>query len=123
MNNIYSSFDHLHLSVRRSRFIIMQKITPALIIAINDALEEEDRSSTQRNFAVHPYMKKREEKGQFNIMYEELRRFPEKFFGYFKMSVKTFDELLNVVKSDLEKKPNIKGDTIPAVERLSITLK
>jgi len=29
------------------------------------------------------------------------------------MSVKTFDELLNIVKSDLEKEQNIKGDTIP----------
>ncbi|KAL4135180.1 hypothetical protein QTP88_006821 [Uroleucon formosanum] len=38
------------------------------------------------------------------------------------MSVKTFDELLKIVKSDLEKEQNIKGDTIPAVERLSITL-
>jgi len=38
------------------------------------------------------------------------------------MSVKTFDELLNIVKSNLEKEQNIKG-TIPAVERLSITLK
>jgi hypothetical protein len=32
------------------------------------------------------------------------------------MSVKTFDELLNIVKSDLEKEQNIKGDTILAVE-------
>ena len=101
----------------------MPKITPALIIAINEALEEEGEKCVHRKFAVHPYGKKRAEKGQFNIIYEELRRFPEKFFSYYKMSVKTFDELLNIVKSDLEKEQNIKGDTIPAVERLSITLK
>jgi len=101
----------------------MPKITPALIIAINEALEEEGKKSIPRKFAVHPYGRKMAEKGQFNIMYEDLRRFPEKFFSYYKMSVRTFDELLSIVKSDLEKEDNIKGDTIPAVERLSITLK
>jgi hypothetical protein len=30
------------------------------------------------------------------------------------MSVKTFDELLNIVKSDLDKEQNIKDVTIPA---------
>lgn len=101
----------------------MPKITPALIITINEALEEEGKKSILRKFAVHPYGRKRAEKGQFNIIFEDLRRFPENFFCYYKMSVKTFDELLNIVKSDLEKEDNIKDDTIPAVERLSITLK
>lgn len=101
----------------------MPKITPALIIAINEALEEEEKDQVHRRFAVHPYGKKRAEKGQFNVMYEDLRRFPDTFFSYYKMSVNTFDELLNILKSDLEKEQNIKGDTIPAVERLSITLK
>lgn len=102
----------------------MPKITPALIVAINEALEEEGgEKSVHRKFAVHPYGKKRSEKGQFNVIYEDLRQFPEKFFSYYKMSVKTFDELLTIVKSDLEKEQNIKGDTIPAVERLTITLK
>jgi len=79
--------------------------------------------SVHRKFAVHPYGKKRAKKGQFNIIYEDLRRFPEKFFSYYKISGETFDELLNIAKSDLEKEQNIKGDTIPTVERLSITLK
>jgi len=43
----------------------MPKITPALIIAINEALEEEGETYLKRRFAVHPYGKKRAEKGQF----------------------------------------------------------
>jgi hypothetical protein len=39
------------------------------------------------------------------------------------MSIKTFDELLNIVKSDLEKEQNIKGDTILTMERLTIVIK
>jgi hypothetical protein len=47
----------------------MPKITPALIIAINEALEGERKKTIHRKFAVHPYGKKRTEKGQFNIIY------------------------------------------------------
>jgi hypothetical protein len=57
----------------------MPKITPALIIAINEALEKEREKTIHRKFAVHPYGKKRTEKCQFNIINEDLRRFPEKF--------------------------------------------
>jgi hypothetical protein len=64
-------------------------------------------------------------KGQkrFNIIYEDLRRFLENFFSYYEISVNTFDEFLNIVKSDLEKEQNIKSDTILAAERLSIAIK
>jgi hypothetical protein len=51
----------------------MPKITPALIIAINEALEEEREKTIHRKFAIHPYGKKRIEKGQFIIIYEDLR--------------------------------------------------
>ncbi|KAL4107522.1 hypothetical protein QTP88_017859 [Uroleucon formosanum] len=61
----------------------MPKITPVLIIAINEALEGD--TSLNRRFAVQPYGKKRA-----NSI-------------YYKLSVKTFDELLKIVKSDLEK--------------------
>ena len=68
-----------------------------------------------------PTGKKGQKRIQYNIW--GFTTISWKVFNYYKMSVKTFDELLNTVKSDLEKEQNIKGDTIPAVERLSITLK
>jgi len=56
----------------------MPKITPALVIAINEALKEEGEASLNRRFEVHPYGKKRAEKGQFNI--RRLTSISRKFF-------------------------------------------
>jgi len=57
-------------------------------------------------------------------MYEKLRKcYLNKLFSYFTMPIDTFDELLNIVKIYLEKKPNIKWDTIiiiVPIERLTI---
>ncbi|KAF0683579.1 DDE Tnp4 domain-containing protein [Aphis craccivora] len=39
------------------------------------------------------------------------------------MSIKTFDEMLSLVKPNLSKLYNIKNDTITPEERLTITLK
>jgi hypothetical protein len=61
----------------------MTKSTPALIIAINEALEEKYRVMGHRRFTVHSYEKKRTEKSQFNVIYEVLRRFPDKYFSYY----------------------------------------
>jgi len=58
----------------------MMRGTPALIISVNKALEIKERVVVHRRSAVHPYGKKRTDKGQFDVTYEDLRRFPDKFY-------------------------------------------
>ena len=41
-------------------------------------------------------------KGQFYILYQDLRSYPSKFFRYFRMSIDTFDKLVNTMRPVLE---------------------
>lgn len=62
-------------------------------------------------------------KCQFQKMYYELRKYPEKFFSFYWMSTQTFDEMLSLITPNILKMENIKNDTISPEERLTITLK
>ncbi|XP_063812585.1 uncharacterized protein LOC135050225 isoform X2 [Pseudophryne corroboree] len=64
------------------------------------------RRETVRNYWVHPLTSQRFSKGQFHLRYGDLRTCPKRFFNYFKMSVGTFDELLEHLRPAL-----IRSDT------------
>jgi hypothetical protein len=54
----------------------------------------------KRRYWVHPLISCRILKGQFYTLFSDLRDSPEKFFSYFRMPVKTFDELLFNINYD-----------------------
>jgi len=62
-----------------------------------DSDEEFFCSSATLNFvlnkkrSVHPLNSNRNEKGEFCNLYNDLRKDPEKFFNYTRMSISTFD--------------------------------
>ncbi|XP_069815805.1 uncharacterized protein [Dendropsophus ebraccatus] len=58
-----------------------------------DTLKEEPRRK-RRRYWVHPIVSARPERGQFYQLYTDLRRYPDKFQNYCRMTIATFDRLL-----------------------------
>ncbi|CAH2085428.1 unnamed protein product [Euphydryas editha] len=54
-----------------------------------------------RRFNVHPIRRDRMTHSMFISLYPKLREHDEKFFNYFRMSITSFDELLEIIQEDL----------------------
>jgi len=71
---------------------------------------------------VHPLLAQRILKGSFSTLYGDLRDNENNVFNYFRMSTKSFDELL----FKLESKINVSNSGRPSIsptERLCVTLR
>ncbi|KAF0688023.1 protein ALP1-like [Aphis craccivora] len=78
------------------------ELCTAELVAFALALEEEKtKKTTKRKYAVHPLNGERRKKGQFQQIYGDLRKYPEKIFSFYRMSLKTFYEMLSLVKPNL----------------------
>jgi len=53
------------------------------------------RAKRRKRLWVHPLVSQRLLKGQFHKLYEDLRIHPKKFFGYFRMTFSSFDEIIH----------------------------
>lgn len=47
---------------------------------------------------VHPFVADRPTNGKFCEIYSDLRKYPDKFFSYLRLSIGSFDELLTICK-------------------------
>jgi hypothetical protein len=72
---------------------------------------------------VHQLWESRQQNGEFHTLVPELRRHPDKFFAYFRMSVDSFDELLAVLRPSIQKQNTSFRRSIGAEERLCICLR
>lgn len=72
---------------------------------------------------VHPIVSERERKGIFHNLFFEIRQDEDKFFNYVRMSMTSFDELLNTIKPNVTKTNTRMRTCIPAEEKLLITLR
>lgn len=61
--------------------------------------------------------------GQFHLMFQEHRKYEDKFFSYYRMSVGSFDELLSAVCEKIRKTDTVMKRSIEPAERLVITLR
>lgn len=59
----------------------------------------------------------------FVTLYPKLRQYEPKFFNYFRMSIKSFDDLLHVIKADITGDSTILRESISPEEKLVITLR
>ena len=59
----------------------------AATAAILLEVERRRRRSRRRRYWVHPIIANRDERGQFIILYEDLRGHEDKFFNYTRMSI------------------------------------
>lgn len=82
-----------------------------------------ERRRRQRNHWIHPILHDRFTHGCFVTLYPNLRKHDHKFFNYFRMSIASFDELMDIVKDDLEAREDSIRDSISPEEKLVITLR
>ncbi|KAF9406808.1 hypothetical protein HW555_012947, partial [Spodoptera exigua] len=61
--------------------------------------------------------------GQFHTLYMQLRLNPDKSFEYYRMSIQSFDVLLNLTKDYITKQNTKLRTAIPPEERLTVTLR
>lgn len=78
-----------------------------------------DSNIRNREMWVHPINKKRDISGFIG----ELRADPAKFFNYCRMSVSTFDYILDEIRNKIEKRNTNWRKSITGEERLFITLR
>jgi len=93
------------------------------VIAVAEACGELDPPKQDRKYWVHPINPDREESNKFNIFYENIRCYSEKFFEYYRMSISSFDELLEKIRPFIGKQNTIFRNAISPEERLTITLR
>nr|CAH7753351.1 unnamed protein product [Callosobruchus chinensis] len=78
----------------------------------------------RRRFNVHPILRDRMTHSMFITLYPKLREHSEKFFNYFRMSVTSFDDLLNIIQEDLAPCQNyVARDTVSATNKYVHTLR
>ena len=73
----------------------------------------------RRMLWVHPINEMRTEKGEFYVLYPDLRH----FFNMYRMSVPKFDALLKKVAPKLQKKWTIMWEPLSLEQKLIITLR
>ena len=77
-----------------------------------------------RSCSVNLINKDRSTLGEFHHLYHQLRNDPEKFHAYFRMTIPTFDYILDKIQDRLLKKwTNFNRQPINPTERLVITLR
>ena len=75
-----------------------------------------------RSVWIHPINNLRFEKGEFFMLYPDLRKYEDWFFGWYRMSMKKFDGLLGIVQNALQKKCMKFREPISAEEQLVIMI-
>ena len=79
-----------------------------------------DAPGRTRAYSVHPYNRGRD---PFPRFYDNIRKHQDKFFTYYRMSVPSFDHLLEVLRPAITKSETSFGKPISAEKRLTITLR
>jgi len=77
----------------------------------------------KRRYLVHPFTDSRLAKGIFYTSFENLRESPDKFFNYFRMSIKSFDELAVKILKKIKSTDMHLRLSIPPLEMLGVTLR
>lgn len=74
-----------------------------------------------RKMWMHPLNMRRPIDGEFVRLCVPLRRYPDKFYKYFRMSVSTFDYVVDGIKCDITKRSN--REPVGPAERLAVTIR
>jgi len=80
------------------------------------------RQKRERKYWVHPILKTRLSFSLYITLYPKLREHDDKFFNYFRMSIKSFDDLLDIIKDDIADENAIRYCISPN-EKLIVTLR
>ncbi|KAM4026934.1 uncharacterized protein ACNLHF_008145 [Anomaloglossus baeobatrachus] len=94
-----------------------------LLLTVVTLLRRRREQAKKKKMWIHPLLVARETKGHFRVLYNDLRRFPEKFTLFCRLTIPAFDRLLSIVQSDLFYADTRMRKSISAEERLLITLR
>ena len=75
-----------------------------------------------RRMWVHPINNLRFEKGEYFVLYADLRKYEDKFFNWYRMSTKKFDYLLKLIQRRIFRQNTNYRESISTEEQLVITL-
>ena len=75
-----------------------------------------------RRMWVHPINNLRFEKGEYFVLYPDLRKYEDKFFNWYRMSTKKFDYLLKMIQRRIFRRNTNYREAISTEEQLMITL-
>lgn len=101
----------------------MSKMVTMMLLLRRRKKALDQKRKRQRRFWVHPLISQRLSIGHFSILFRDLRNDPEKFFSYTRMSVDTFDALLEVLRPRLMRMTTNMRKSITPEERLIVTLR
>jgi hypothetical protein len=96
-------------------------LSKKVIIAIIQRRRKIDKRS--RQYWVHPINTDRLIGGAFYTLHAKLLEYPKKFFAYYRMSITSFNELVQLIGPAIAKRDTHFRLSIPAEERLSVTLR
>jgi hypothetical protein len=82
-----------------------------------------DTVERQRLHWVHPLNVQRITLGEFHCLYSDLRKYPDRVFNYYRMSIKSFDELVILLRPRISESSSTFRETIGIEERLTDTLR
>jgi len=71
---------------------------------------------------VNELFSRRDDKGEFEMLFQELWDQPEKFFEYFRMKPETFEYILEKIEESITKFSNFRK-CISAKQRLAVTIR
>lgn len=81
------------------------------------------KQKKKKKYWIHPFLQTRDETRHFEIFFENLKKYEEKFFGYMRMSLKSFEELLSVLRTFITKEDTRFRKSIKPEEKLTIVLR
>lgn len=81
------------------------------------------KQKEERKYWVHPILKTRLSSSYYITLYPKLRDHDKQFFNYFRMSIKSFDDLLDLIKNELEANEQAVRYRILPQEKLIVTLR
>ncbi|KAL4112615.1 hypothetical protein QTP88_016366 [Uroleucon formosanum] len=100
----------------------MDEIDAVCLWAVHQRIRRR-RQKEERKYWVHPILKTRLSSSQYITLYPKLRDHDEKFFNYFRMSIESFDDLLDLIKNELEANEQAVRYCISPQEKLIVTLR
>ena len=80
------------------------------------------RLRVDRTMWVHPINNMWAEKGEYKVLYPDLRQYEDRFFVMYRMTIDKFDELLQMVTPLIEKQNTKYREAVSPEERLVVTL-
>lgn len=93
------------------------------IVAVALWIQKKKKLKKKNKYWVHPLLQERRSKGLFNIFFSDLRQYEHKFFNYVRMSVKSFDEMLDVLRPLIAGQDTNMRPCITPEEKLLVTLR